>query len=133
LNEDLKPDQVTSRLGLAPTQSYRAGEPRRHGGATSRLGVWLLSTEAMNSLDVSDHIDWLLDQVEPVSGVLTELRREGVRQDIFCYWATEDGQGGPALGVSQMRRLAVLELPVGFDVYRIRSAGDAGRSPRNVG
>jgi hypothetical protein len=71
----------------------------------------------MTSLDLRDHIDWLLDLVQPAGVVLAYMREEGIRQDVFCYWASEEGHGGPELGVPQMARLAALGLPIGFDVY----------------
>jgi hypothetical protein len=116
-NDDLDPDLVTSRLGVVPTLCFRRGDPTAHGG-THRIGGWRLSTEPLSSLDVCDHIDQLLDQIEPVRPALEELRHEGVRQDVFCYWATSSGQGGPEIGVSQMRRLADCGLALSFDIYR---------------
>lgn len=78
----------------------------------------------MSSVDVGEHVDWLLDQVEPVRAVLAELRQEGVKQDVFCYWATSNGQGGPDLGAAQMRRLGALELGIGFDIYLLPEKKD---------
>ncbi len=37
--------------------------------------------------------------------------------DIFCYWLSADGHGGPILSPAMMRRLGQLELEVGFDIY----------------
>ena len=37
--------------------------------------------------------------------------------DIFCYWLSASGQGGPTLSPDLMRRLAEAELEIGFDVY----------------
>jgi len=37
--------------------------------------------------------------------------------DVFCYWCSDNGQGGPELDAVQMRRLGDLALPICFDVY----------------
>ncbi len=83
-----------------------------------RQGSWRLSTEESASLDIRKHVDQLLDLVEPASRALAELKREGVHQDVFCFWATGNGQGGPVLDPSQMGRLAAVGLPILFDIYR---------------
>jgi hypothetical protein len=117
--DDLDPSLITSRLQITPTKSFRIGDPGIQGGPPHRLSGWSFSTEGFESLDIREHLDRLLDQLDPVGSALTELRGEGIRQDVFCYWATKDGQGGPQLDPSQMRRLSALELPIYFDVYRV--------------
>jgi hypothetical protein len=118
-NEDLDPNMITSRLRITPTDTFRRGDPGVHGGPPSRLGGWRLSTEGFESLDIREHVDHLLDQLDPIASALAELHGQGIRQDVFCYWATSDGQGGPQLDASQMRRLAALGLSILFDVYRV--------------
>ena len=71
----------------------------------------------MSSLDSRRHIDWLLERLLPVSAELTGLRRDGVAMDIFCYWVSRDGHGGPTLSPRQMRDLVTLELDCDWDVY----------------
>jgi hypothetical protein len=58
-----------------------------------------------------------LERVEPHAGRVAELQQEGARTDVFCYWVSASGQGGPRLLPSTMGRLAQLGLEVGFDVY----------------
>src|SRR4051794_16523571 len=54
---------------------------------------------------------------EPRADHLSRLRNEGAEADIFCFWASRSGHGGPNLGTRQMKRLVALDLPIGFDVY----------------
>jgi hypothetical protein len=58
-------------------------------------------------------LDQLADKVE----ILHRLQDEGCSMDIFCYWVSASGQGGPTLSPELMTRLAEAELEVGFDIY----------------
>ena len=44
-------------------------------------------------------------------------RKIGYRMDIFCYWLSAGGHGGPTLSPAIMRRLGELGLEIGFDIY----------------
>lgn len=114
--DDRDPDEISAVLRVAPTRVFRSGEPRAMG-APYRSGGWFLSTQELDSLEVGDHIDHLLGHAEGARAGLSELATSGVRSDVLCYWATDDGQGGPSLSANQMQRLAALGLPVAFDVY----------------
>lgn len=37
--------------------------------------------------------------------------------DIACYWVSRSGHGGPTIPPPQMRRLADLNIELGFDFY----------------
>jgi hypothetical protein len=58
-----------------------------------------------------------LDQIEPHSETLKKLQAEGCQIDIFCYWRSAEGHGGPMLSPESMTRLGALGLEVGFDIY----------------
>jgi hypothetical protein len=109
---------VTSLLDIEPANTHRRGDPRPTG-TPFRAGLWSLTTRNDPSLDVRHHIELLLDRVEPSAKTLATLRSEGIRQDIFCYWATNNGQGGPELDASQMCRLGALGLAISFDFYSL--------------
>ena len=113
------PQSVTAVLGITPTRSWRRGES--HGAtrvATHPTSAWCLCSEgAVASQDSLRHIEWLLAAIEPRHSGLRELRQQGHRTDISCYWLSESGHGGPTLTPDIMRQLAELELPVWFDVY----------------
>jgi hypothetical protein len=78
----------------------------------------LLSTEGITaSRDVRRHVAWILDRLAGKDEILRSLQTEECRIDIFCYWLSADGHGGPILCPAIMRRLGELELEVGFDIY----------------
>ncbi|MCA9622299.1 MAG: DUF4279 domain-containing protein [Myxococcales bacterium] len=92
------------------------GRPTRY--AVRPTHGWFLSTEAaLASKDTRRHLDWLLDRLEPRAAELAELLANGAEADIFCFWASARGQGGPTLSPPQMRRLASLQLSCSYDCY----------------
>ena len=117
-SEQLEPEAITTLLAAQPTRSHRVGDPVSADGRAKREAHgWLLNTEGrVTSQDVRRHIDWLLDAVdrEELSNLIRERR---VDANVFCYWESKSGHGGPQLSPSQMIKLARRGLSVGFDVY----------------
>src|SRR5262245_898960 len=110
---DLDPDWVTQLLGMEPTRTQRKGQPFMKG--VLRTGAWFVRTEGvLASKDVCRHIDWLLDRL---AGKTEALREAGCRIDIFCYWLSAQGHGGPTLYPATLKQLGELGIEVGFDVY----------------
>jgi hypothetical protein len=133
-SESLDPDEVSRALGIEPTKCFRAGDERKPNRpyAPYRSGGWLLSTEAFESRDIREHVDRLLDRLEPSAPALARLVEEGARCSVFCFWSSDNGQGGPQLDPTQMARLAALNLPILFDVYTAARVS-AFRFPSDVG
>lgn len=117
----LNTDRVTRELGLQPTRTQESGQllsPWEKQPLFARIGGWFLSTEGVvDSRDVRRHVDWLLDQIEPHGEALKKLQAEGCQIDIFCYWCSAQGHGGPMLSPESMIRLGTLGLEIGFDIY----------------
>ena len=120
-HDDLDPDRITGLLGIEPSQTQVKGlvHTRANGAEfTPPIGGWFLSTQGViDSRDVRRHVDWILDKLAGKDETLTRLQDEGNRMDIFCYWLSANGHGGPTLSPAIMRRLGELELEIGFDIY----------------
>jgi hypothetical protein len=106
------PELVTAALRLTPSRLLNQESDTRPNG-------WLLSSKgAIDSLDVRRHVDWLLERIVDKRAELSSLQSEpGVWMDVFCYWRSTQGHGGPALSPKQMKTLADLNLTIGFDCY----------------
>jgi hypothetical protein len=121
-NDDLDPERITCVLGIKPSGTQVKGRPHtRRSGVTSTptIGGWFLSSEGViNSRDVRRHVDWILGVLAGKEEALRRLQQEeGTWMDIFCYWLSAEGHGGPSLSPAIMRRLGQLELAIGFDIY----------------
>jgi hypothetical protein len=118
--DELQPDQVTSLLGVGPTDSAPKGLVVVSSTGKERrapTGRWVLSSEGqVASRDLQQHIEWLLKHLNGYHGSLLEL--PGVRSaDVFCYWLSATGNGGPELSPEVLRWLAARGLTLGFDLY----------------
>lgn len=118
-SDDILAAEISSVLMLEPTWSYLKGEaisprvprPRPEHG-------WMLSSERhVHSRDTRRHIDWILDQLEPCSAAFENLISRGASVDIFSYWSSARGQGGPVLSPPQLARLARFRLECSYDIY----------------
>jgi hypothetical protein len=85
--------------------------------------LWVLSSEfCVTSLDIRDHLDWLIDKLIPRKRKILELQhRDGVRMDVWCVWWSKYGEGGPALWPEQMGPLAELNLEWSIDVGFVKT------------
>jgi uncharacterized protein DUF4279 len=118
---DLLHEQVTKLIGIQPTQAHNKGDCHKSSYgkiSVAPLTLWCLSSEGIiSSRDLRDHLNWLLDRVEPAKSELFRLRSEhrgSMRFD--CIWWSKFGQGGPTLWPEQMRRIADLDIECGFDI-----------------
>lgn len=115
----LNPLEVTRQLGLAPSYAHAPGEVRQSGKVWDR-GHWDICSEGhVDSKELTVHITWLLDQLEPVAAQLAVLRSGPVQADIFCLWMLQYSQGGITLDPDLLDRLAVLDLALGLDIYKV--------------
>jgi hypothetical protein len=130
----LDPDLITVRTGLQP--SFRLPAP-----AVSRLthlgpwrdGTWQLQSDArLDSLDLADHIRWLLDRLEPVRDLFPpwvdtyEAWRPDDAQsfiaDMSCFWS--GNARNPTFDPPLLRRLADLRLTLALDIYAADDADE---------
>jgi hypothetical protein len=121
LHDNLDPDSVSNDLGLQPTEKWKRGiTPDLNDRPPATTGGWFLTSKtAVQSRDARRHIDWLLNQMEPGAAVIERLRSAGCKTDIFCYWLSTQGHGGPMLSPGTMARLARLGLELSFDAYAL--------------
>ncbi len=105
--------EISKLLGLKPTQTSLAGVK-----SALHVNGWFLSTqEQIESRDCRRHIDWLLDQIESVQDDFIELLTKEVEVDIFCFWVSSTGNGGPTISPHQMGRLVKFNLIVSWDIW----------------
>jgi hypothetical protein len=114
----IMPDEVTRELGIGPSSTEVEGQLRSRRQPPSRCNGWFLCSKGqITSRDSRRHIDWLLDRLLPVRDALLGLRDRGARMDVFCFWVSAHGHGGPMLSVKQMKGLVELDLECGYDMY----------------
>jgi Domain of unknown function (DUF4279) len=120
----LDPERITQLLKLAPSESFKAGDPRGTTSLRWSHGYWGISSEGLiESTDLEVHLEWLASQLLPVRNKLVEVRAASdIVADIFCYWESATGNGGPSFSPKLMERIAMLDLELSLDIYFASSA-----------
>ena len=108
--------EVSARLGIEPTHSHEAGDTHGRQQVRWAQAMWSLSTKGDGRGHLSDHLERLLDRIEPKRAIIEQLAQEGYAMDWFCFVSVE-GQGGVVLSVDLLRRLAALPIELGLDIY----------------
>ena len=116
-HDELEPDVVSARLVLKPSKSQKKGQALGLGREVFSGGWFFSSRDQVISKDVRRHVGWILDQLEERADQFLKLQDEGYETDLFCYWLSASGHGGPELDAELMQRLVSLRLPIGFDIY----------------
>jgi hypothetical protein len=121
IKRDLDPDSVTGLLGITPSEQGWPGDRRGRDGPIE-YGYWGLSSEGhVMSEDLADHIEWLLNRLEPARSHLLDLLDGPHRSDIFCFWeALPDSEGlsaGLRFSASLLRRISSFNIALDLDIY----------------
>jgi hypothetical protein len=117
----LRIDDVNQILGVAATDAKNQGtvvEGARGRTREIKRTYWSLSSDGViQSLDLRDHLNWLLDTVPTSIEPFERLARDdGLTMCVSCIWWSRGGHGGPTLWPEQMSRLASLGLECTFDI-----------------
>jgi hypothetical protein len=115
---DLDPEQITGVTGLAPTKTWRVGEPIREGLLLRhKQSGWSIASGLPHSQELEDHVEALLRRLGSGWRALVDLgRRYDAEVDcaVYCY-----GGVRPAIHLSeeQLHRLAELNAALDIDLY----------------
>jgi hypothetical protein len=81
---------------------------------TRRWSCSIFSSEnEIVSKDIRRHLDWLLDIIYPKKQEILALDKKYNLQ-IWCYWHSTQGHGGPTLSPKQMGKIAELNIKLAF-------------------
>lgn len=111
-------EDISALLGVAASHSYRKGQPvsSRNEKVLRHESVWLLDSPLADSKDLTSHLEWLLDFIEPRLHVIRSLQT-ACHVDLFCLFASETGQGSVTLNSSLIGRLAKSGLDLLIDLF----------------
>ena len=115
--ETLRPDEIDSQLGIKSTRTHLRGEPR--SSRTKLLwkhSLWLLESQLTDDSEPVEHLNWLLNLLEPKASVIKSLSGT-FHVDLFCGFSSDSGQGGFTLDSVTLDRLARLGIPLTLDLY----------------
>src|SRR5258708_36232880 len=109
--DTLTVEEITVLLGVPASSSHSKGQPKgsRAPNLFWRDSAWILNSPLPESEELSSHLQWLLDFIEPGIDVVRTLQKT-CKVDLFCLFASETGQGSTVLDRSLLARLARVQL-----------------------
>jgi hypothetical protein len=116
--KDLVPQEIIDTIGIIPTKSFKRGDIRK-GNKTWPHGYWeLTSKESVQSSDLSMHLEWLAEQLEPSKTELIRIvSQEGIDAEISCFWILPTSHESLSLSSELILRIAYLGLKINVDIY----------------
>lgn len=114
--KNLDPQEVTTKLGIMPSESFSRGDYRTDTEKWSR-GFWKLSSEKIGEEEMRAHIEWLVDQLFPIKHQLQEqLKDPTIRAWISCYWLLPTDHEVISLSSSLLAKIAEIGLDIDVDL-----------------
>ncbi len=111
--------ELTTFLGVSPSFCASKGDNihKKNGVRIAKNSFWILTSENdVESLDLRDHLDWILKQILPARKRVLELQRlQNCKMTIFCIWWSAHGGSGPVIWPEQMESMCKLNLECSFD------------------
>lgn len=115
---ELDPDEVTAYLGMAPSKTWRVGDPVIPGAKLrEKANGWLLKSGLPLAAPLEEHIRSLMELLQPVWPALVELCNKR-HAEIYCVVYSYGGdRPGIFFDRDAVRRAADLNADIDVDLY----------------
>ena len=117
--DDLRPDEITLRLGRAPSKSETKGDEWLRPSGTIRVakcGSWRLSAADREPGNLDAQVAELLSGLSDDLAVWADLTSR-FRADVFCGLFLEEGNEGISLSPQTLALLGARNLELDLDIY----------------
>jgi hypothetical protein len=120
----LDPAEITSALGIVPTRTWLAGDPRTTPNGTPLEGRYHESYWTSGDLtngewpgrSLADSMDGLLDRLVPHQDFFRSVRDANGTVEFFVGWFFE-GNSGDIFKCGVLARMADLGIDLSLDIY----------------
>jgi hypothetical protein len=121
IRDSFDPEQITKRLGVEPTETFREGELIPKTSMTRKTSLWALYSRLDKTARLEDHINDVLNQLDLHGTQFEELSREfeGILELVGYFYAYYPGL---VFERELVQRLARYSLAVDFDFYNFGEA-----------
>lgn len=108
-------DEISTRLGLQPTDSHRKGERRDPRAAGFRHDMWSYSPPLDKHDPLQKHIDALWLALKPNKQYLLELKKS-VTVDVFLGYRSNCDTAGIEVPHTSLEMFSELQIPFGLSI-----------------
>lgn len=123
-SDELRPAEITARVGLEPTEAHERGERIPGWRNTYKCHTWWLEPQAGVPGGVEEKLRVLLETVEPAVARIATLRPacDVEVSIVFKGWRGNPQFGGFHFEADVTRRIAALGAGLGSDLYAFGAA-----------
>jgi hypothetical protein len=116
---------IGDKLGITPTRSWKAGDPRTTPKGTPLDGVfrdsyWTsmpIEGASSEATDLSEALGQILTQLSERRAFFADFADSGGRAELLVGWFFDEGNSGDVLPHELLARLAELRIDLSLDVY----------------
>jgi hypothetical protein len=111
--------EISRMLNMKPTRSSDKGtltSPRNPHSKIREESMWILDSDLTDSQPLEAHITKLIGYIEQNITVLKDLLVD-CEIDMWCAFASNNGQGGFLLDAKLMKRLTVIPIDIIVSLY----------------
>jgi len=115
---DFDPEEITTKVGLIPTKTWKAGDLINPKATVCRKeNGWSLKSELDESIDLEDHVRYLLQKLEPGWLPLIEICKKYYAEINCVVYAA--GNERPAIHFNKdiVDKAAKLNAEIDIDLY----------------
>jgi hypothetical protein len=120
IGERLPVDRLEAILNIEPSYIGKLGEhiQGNQNYAKHHTNIWTWDSPLDDNVPFETQLDKLLLELEPRKKELFEiLSIQGVKGELFLGFGSENGQGGANFSNEIIKRIAMLGLDIGLDLY----------------
>jgi len=108
-------DEITRRLGVAPTDSHRRGERLGPNSPLHESDLWSYEPPIPESEPLNVHIDALWATVRPHTRYLLDLKRS-LTVDVFLGYRSNCDTAGIEVPAASLEMFTALQIPFGLSI-----------------
>ena len=101
---------------MQPSTSARKGNPTIFGLPIKR-GEWILNTKFLLSTNLQEHLDTLLNLINPKKTLILNLHEQGYHLSISCYGFSDQDNVECHVNFETLKMMAELKCNFWFDIY----------------
>jgi len=113
------PDNVSEKLGISPTKTWRLGEPIQKTLLSYKHDGWCLSSDEVDTLDLDEQFTKIWNIIQPYNSTIVDICDElNLHAEIACAVDVEDDQY-PVLHFKResIKRISELNAEIDIDIY----------------
>jgi hypothetical protein len=113
--ENLDFDEITTKLALQPSMSYRKGERKTPQSPPWQQDAWFYQAPLGESEPLENHIDFLWAKIKDKKDYLLELKTRA-KVDVFLGYRSNIDHAGVEIPHTSLEMFTELEIPFGISI-----------------